>query len=206
MSLFLLPVEVTKDFERSLSRYWWGTKENSRSGIHWMCWDRLSRHKLDEGLSFRDFQSFNLALLGKQGWRLVTKLDRLSSKLYKARYFYDCHFFDATIGNSPSFIWRSIWEAKQVVSAGARWKVGNGKKIKVVGQPWLEDNANPYVTSDLQGLESATVHSLRTMDGQQWDRDVLVDLFNYRDQQCISNTPSVVTMKKICCIGGNHNW
>ncbi|XP_074355842.1 uncharacterized protein LOC141695501 [Apium graveolens] len=27
------------------------------------------------------------------------------------------------------------------------------------------------------------------MDGQQWDRDILVDLFNYRDQQCISNTP-----------------
>lgn len=46
MSLVLLPVEITKDFERSLSRYWWGIKENSKFEIHWMNWERISRHKM----------------------------------------------------------------------------------------------------------------------------------------------------------------
>lgn len=49
MSSFLLPVEIMKDFERSLSKYWWGVKENAASGIHWMSWDRLSRHKTNGG-------------------------------------------------------------------------------------------------------------------------------------------------------------
>ncbi|XP_074351885.1 uncharacterized protein LOC141691038 [Apium graveolens] len=136
MSLFLLPLEITRDFERTLSRYWWGEKGNAKSGIHWMCWDRMSKHKLE----------------GKQGWRLVSRPERLSSKIYKARYFPNDHFFEAELGSSPSFIWRSIWEAKQ-------------------------------------GLSEATVSSLRTEDGQQWDIEVIENLFNSRDQQCILNTP-----------------
>ena len=65
MSLFLLPLEITRDFERTLSRYWWGEKGNAKPGIHWMFWERMSRHKMAGGLSFRDFQSVNIALLGK---------------------------------------------------------------------------------------------------------------------------------------------
>lgn len=36
MSMFLLPQEIIKDFERSLSRYWWLNRDNSAAGIHWM--------------------------------------------------------------------------------------------------------------------------------------------------------------------------
>lgn len=116
---------------------------------------------------------------------------RLSSKLYKARYFADCHFLQSKLGNNPSFIWRSIWEAKHVVSAGTRWKVGNGKEINILHQPWLQDGTNPYITTELQGLDNATVHSLRTEDGQQCDREILEDLFNQRDQSCIYNVQIV---------------
>lgn len=189
MSLFLLPLEIIRDFERTLSRYWWGEKGNAKPGIHWMCWERMSRHKLEGGLSFRDFHSFNIALLGKQGWRLATRPERLSSKIYKARYFPNCHFFDAELGSSPSFIWRSIWEAKQVVKMGARWKVGDGSSIKILNNPWLADSTSPYITTELQWLSEATVSSLRSEDGQHWDVEVIEDLFNSRDQQCILNTP-----------------
>lgn len=152
-----------------------------------MNWERLSKHKRNGGLSFRDFRSFNLALLGKQCWRMVTNPGRLSSKLYKARYYPKDHFINSKLANNPSFIWRSVWEAKQVVSAGARWKLGNGKKVQILNQPWLDDDRNPYIMTDLQGLDNTTVHSLRTEDGQQWDRDILEDLFNQRDRQCIYN-------------------
>lgn len=137
MSMFLLPQEIIKDFERSLSRYWWGIKENTNSGISWMSWERLSKHKVAGGVGFRYFRDFNLALLGKQGWRLMNHPEKLSSKLYKARYFPECDFLAAELGNNPSFIWRSIWEARLVIKAGARWKIGNGAKIGILGQPWL---------------------------------------------------------------------
>lgn len=36
MKTFLLPIKIIRDFEKILSRYWWGIKEDSRSGIFWM--------------------------------------------------------------------------------------------------------------------------------------------------------------------------
>lgn len=80
-----------------------------------MAWDRMNKHKSTGGLGFRDFHDFNLALLGKQGWRFILRPKTLVSRVYKAHYFSNVHFLDAALGNNPSFIWRSVWEAKGVV-------------------------------------------------------------------------------------------
>lgn len=34
MSVFLLPLEITKDIERTISKYWWSSKPNKGRGIH----------------------------------------------------------------------------------------------------------------------------------------------------------------------------
>lgn len=75
-----------------------------------------------------------------------------------------------------------------MVMAGARWKVRDGRSIKILNSPWLHDSMNPYINSELHGLNEATISSLRSEDGQQWDVDVVADLFNHRDQQCILHT------------------
>lgn len=59
----------------------------------------------------------------------------LVSRLYKAKYFANSDFLQAKLGHNPSFIWRSIHAAKQVLLDGIRWRVGNGESIKNLGQP-----------------------------------------------------------------------
>lgn len=34
MSVFLFPLDVTKDIERTLTKYWWVSKPNQQSAIH----------------------------------------------------------------------------------------------------------------------------------------------------------------------------
>ncbi|KAL8113674.1 hypothetical protein AgCh_020839 [Apium graveolens] len=110
MKIFLLPLEITKDVERCISKFWWNIKKTASKSIHWMSWDRLTRHKSCGGMGFRDFRDFNLAMLGKQ--------------------------------------------AKHVIAAVMRWKIGSGNSVNIVGQPWLLDENNPFVTSTAQGLQN----------------------------------------------------
>jgi len=38
-------------------------------------------------MGFRHLFGFNLAMLGKQGWKLLTNQDTIVTRIYKARYF-----------------------------------------------------------------------------------------------------------------------
>ncbi|XP_063941746.1 uncharacterized protein LOC135149877 [Daucus carota subsp. sativus] len=154
-----------------------------------MSWARLSRHKTSDGMSFRDFRDFNLAMLGKQGWRFLSNPGSLVARLFKTRYFSNTNFLEVPLGNNPSFVWRSIWEARSLLRAGARWMVGAGTNISIANQPWLQDEENPYITSSSPSFENNTVASLMTLNDRSWDVEIIRDLFNVRDQQCILRTP-----------------
>lgn len=107
----------------------------------------MAMHKHVGGMGFRHFRDFNVAMLGKQLWRLATNPNSLVSKLYKAKYYATSDVLHAQLGHKPSFIWRSILEAKQLISDGIRWRVGDGSLIYILNQPWLLGDANPYITS-----------------------------------------------------------
>lgn len=105
MSVFLLPLEITRNIEKSLKKFWWSSGHCNKSKLNWMGCDRLTKHKKAGGMGFRNFRYFNIAILGKQLWRIATNPHSLVSRLYKAKYFSNADIFQATLGHNPSFIW-----------------------------------------------------------------------------------------------------
>lgn len=69
-------------------------------------------------MGFKNLGTFNLAMLGKQGWRIMTNPESLIARIYKARYYPRCNFFEATLVHKPSFVWRSICKSKFILRAG----------------------------------------------------------------------------------------
>ncbi|KAL8146376.1 hypothetical protein AgCh_004207 [Apium graveolens] len=187
MNVFLLPLEITRDIEKSISKFWWNSSQSSASKINWMSWERMAKYKTAGGMGFRNFRDFNIAMLGKQGWRFITNPSSLVSRLYKEKYFADTEFIHAKVGNNPSFIWRSIVEAKQLLIAGIRWRIGRGDNIQVLDQPWLMEEDNPFVTTSSQSLEDKTVKDFLIAGKNQWDVNLVREHFNERDQGCILN-------------------
>lgn len=130
MSAFKLPRGLCDDIQRAIARFWWRSKED-KHGIHWVRWDKLSYAKSRGGLGFRDFTSFNQALVAKQAWRFLQFPNSLVSKVLQARSYKNSDFLSAKTGSNPSFIWRSICWGTQVLNKDVRWRIRNRKKILV---------------------------------------------------------------------------
>ena len=96
----------------------------------WLSWDKVCIPKEEGGLGFRDFKTFNLALLAKQGWKLQTT-SSLVYKVLKAKHFPNSDFLGVELGSRPSYAWRSILAAQNIVRKGCKWQVGYGASIDI---------------------------------------------------------------------------
>lgn len=147
MSVFLLFNTLIQDLHWLLNTFWWSSKRDGARSINWLAWEKLCTPQKLGGFGFRDFTAFNLALLGKQGWRFLSNPDTLVSRVFKAKYYPKGEFFEAKLGHNPSFIWRSIWKSHALLKDGFRWKVGSRDSIRVWKDPWLCDDLNFRVES-----------------------------------------------------------
>ena len=69
MSCFKLPVTLCKELNSMVSKFWWGQKDKERK-MAWISWEKLCMPKMEGVMGFRNLNTFNLALLAKQGWRI----------------------------------------------------------------------------------------------------------------------------------------
>ncbi|KAE8685735.1 hypothetical protein F3Y22_tig00111095pilonHSYRG00971 [Hibiscus syriacus] len=137
------------------ARFWW-QKSPKQKEIHWCSWKSLCTLKEQGGPGFRDLAKFNIALLAKQGWKLINGLGSLMSRLVQAKYFQSIDFWHAQLGSPPSYIWRSIWSSRKIVEMGVRWRVGSDKHVvTIMWAIWYMRNQQLH-TGKSTGIEALT--------------------------------------------------
>ncbi|XP_074346113.1 uncharacterized protein LOC141684875 [Apium graveolens] len=142
------------------------------------------------GLGMRETRKFNLSMLAKQGWWLLKETNSLVSAIMKAKYYPNFSFLNATVGTNPSYAWRSIMAAIDVVKVGARKRIGNGRDTRIWGDPWLPDIVDGYVRTPMHvQLQQSSVHGLIQEDACLWDFDIIQDIFQPRDFELIKQIP-----------------
>ncbi|XP_019163496.1 PREDICTED: uncharacterized protein LOC109159839 [Ipomoea nil] len=164
-----------------------GVHENEDLGRYLGLPSVLGRHK--GKLGFKKLHQFNIALLAKQGWHLLTQPESLVSRIMKAKYYPKTDFMEAQIGGNPSFLWRSILAGKQVLQLGIARRVGNSLHTLIWGWPWLSSSSTTSLSTPcIEELRHATVNGLLDAHGR-WDEEVVRDLFNEEDVARIFSTP-----------------
>ena len=190
MNIYLLPLDLCKELEIMMNSYWWGNKRNGGKSIHWLRWDSMCKPKSVGGIGFKKIHDFNIAMLGKQCWKLMTDPHSLVARILKARYYPRSSFTDASVGFYPSYTWRSLMAAKNVVVNGSRIQIGDGQQVQLSKDPWLPDVHNGFITSELdESLATATVDCLMVPGQRSWDYDLITDVFNSRDAGLILQVP-----------------
>ncbi|GLT94950.1 hypothetical protein SLE2022_126590 [Rubroshorea leprosula] len=189
MGLFKLRKTLCTDLERIMNRYWWGGGEEEHK-IHWLEWRRLAISKKHGGLGFRALHEFNMAMLGKQGWRLMTNPDSLAAQLLKAKYFPRTDFLHAVLKPGCSLTWRSICSSKELLSKGCRRLLGDGHSTEIWGDPWLPGNSKYCLQSPRPpNCELRYVSDLIDDSSHAWNRDLIQNTFSSYEAHLILSLP-----------------
>ncbi|XP_016199995.1 uncharacterized protein LOC107641003 [Arachis ipaensis] len=145
MGYFRLPTGLCNHIASMINKFYWGSKGGKRK-MHRIKWDKLCQSKQHGGLGFRDMEAFNMALLAKQGWRLMKNPESLAARTLSSRYYNRKDFLSSDMGFFPSFTWRSIWQAKGVLEKGGCWRIENGETMKIWKDPWLpkQNGSKPW--------------------------------------------------------------
>lgn len=123
-------------------------------------------------------QQFNQALLAKQGWRLIHNDSSLVARVLKGKYHPRTPFLEAKIGHNSSFTWKSILEARTILTDGSIWRVGDGLSINIWTDKWLPDiDHNHVFTTSSENTTEQLVSTLIDQERRVWKSDLITKLF-----------------------------
>lgn len=134
-SIYLLSKGITEALEARMRTFWWASKHKGK-GWAMLHWDKLCMPKGMRGMGFKDLRLFNLAILGRQIWRLINNKDTLCFKVPSSKYFPGGDPLNSKAVDKPSFTWTSLKIAAGALADGFGWQVGNGRDIRIKEVNW----------------------------------------------------------------------
>jgi hypothetical protein len=188
MSCFDLTKTLCDQMSSMICRYWWSHQENENK-MHWLSWEKLVKPKKEGGLGFRDLHNFNIAMLARQAWRLLTEPSSLCARVLSAKYFPSGNVLSAVPVAGMSYTWRSILKGVNLLKEGIIWRVGNGSEINVWKDPWIaRDGMRVPFTPKGQNLITKVAELICPISGN-WDEPLVRDIFWPTEAEIILPTP-----------------
>ncbi|KAL0389086.1 UNVERIFIED_CONTAM: hypothetical protein Scaly_0265700 [Sesamum calycinum] len=178
-----VPLHVHEDLAVVLGVMVAATKDCIQK-IHWIGWHVLYKSKEKGGLGFKRLLYQNMAILSKQGWRIVVNPQGLAHQVLRAKYFPNPDFFTAPVGSNSS-LWLSIFAARPLLMSSVRWDVGDGTRINVMGDPRLPRLSMFKLISSPKSLSPSVSVSLLPNEDHNWNQELIKEEFGSLDAECI---------------------
>jgi hypothetical protein len=189
MSCFDLTKGLCDELNSMIGRWWWNQNDKENK-IHWLSWDKLTLSKKDGGLGFRDLHLFNLAMLARQAWRILTNPETLCSQVLKAKYFPNSNILRCNARDGISYTWRSILQGAHLLKEGVVWRVGNGKSLDIWSDPWIPAGMTRKTATPKGASLLTRVSELMNPDTGSWDELLVKDTFWESDAKTILALPT----------------
>ena len=133
--------------------------------------------------------NFNLAMLSRQGWRLLQNPDSLCGRILKARYFPNCELLEAVPRDGISYTWRSILTGLELIKKGYIWRIGDGTNVNIWSDPWIPRTwSRQIITPRGHSLLTSVNELINPLMGV-WDKDLVKETFWPDDASHILKIP-----------------
>ncbi|CAN1221757.1 Uncharacterized mitochondrial protein AtMg00310 [Linum grandiflorum] len=127
-----------------------------------------------------------MALLAKQGWRLINNPRGCGRGSLKGIYFPNGSFLSTGKGRRPSWIWSSLCEARVALKPGVVRVVGDGSSSAIRDDPWVP--SAPYGHPESVPPNLTLVYDVITA-GREWDQPMLQSFCLVDELNAISRIP-----------------
>lgn len=172
-----------KSIDARLKFFWCGFDNDQHRHFHLKAWSTICSPKIHGGISLRTMVDMNQALLAKLGWQFITNKHLMWVKALEARYCRNPSFFNAPNPVGASWIWKSLLQVRDIISAGLCWGVKGGADINIWCDPWIPSAVN-FAPQLKQGMVISR-HINRVKDlivvgddaVQHWNEDLIRYIF-----------------------------
>jgi hypothetical protein len=122
MSVFKLTKQIIKGIITVISQFWWGDDDQQKH-MHWFAWWKMCVPKKQGGMGFHDLHCFNLSMLAKRVWRLISVTDSLCATVLRAKYYPSGDILNCQLKKGSSYTWQSICASIKTFKRGHMWRV-----------------------------------------------------------------------------------
>ena len=171
-----------------MAKYWWSSSLDRRS-LHWVDWQTLASPKVQGGMGFWNLEMFNLAMLGKHGWRMITNPESLCCRVLKGKYFPLRGFMHATVPKNASATWRAIIAGREALKVGLIRRIGDGSSVSIWNDTWIQGKLSMKPSMQVGSDTLHTVSDLIDSDSWLWKVDIVRRNFIAPDADAILNIP-----------------
>jgi hypothetical protein len=117
--------------------FWWGFPKHKSSNLSLKSWSFICLPKAEGGLGFRRTHEFNLSLIAKLGWKLLSHTDCLWVNQLREKYIKYGDFLSSPNPSSSSWLWKGIQKVKPFLLAGACLKVNRSSSSPIWTSNWV---------------------------------------------------------------------
>jgi len=188
MSCFDITKTLCDQISAMVCRYWWSQQDKTNK-IHWLSWEKLTRSKKKGGLGFRDLHLFNISMLARQAWRLLSIPDSLCGRVLKAKYFPHHNILECQAKGGISYSWRSILQGVDLLKKGLIWRVGDGRHINIWTDPWIPRDGNRQPSTPRGASLLTRVEELIDPGTGDWDEQLVYETFWEEEAEVILTIP-----------------
>ena len=113
---------------------------------------------------------FNIALLGKIAWRILTKPHCLLSRILLGKYCHSKSFLSVPSQGGSSHGWKGIIAGRDLLISHLGKSIGDGESTKVWKDSWIDNGSNtrPFGPSTLQD-QDLLVADLLSRETREWN-------------------------------------
>lgn len=188
MSCFDLKKSFCDQLSTLIGRFCW-SQQDKENKIHWISWERLTRSKKKRGPGFKDLHIFNMVMLARQAWRMLTCPDSLCATILRAKYHPKGDILHAAPKPGVSCTRRSILRGAALLREGVVWLLGDGTSINLWNDPWIPRESTRQPITVRGQIVVNKVSDLSDPNTGTWDEVLINDIFCEEDVEHIKSIP-----------------